>query len=289
MKGVVLAGGTGSRLFPLTAAINKHLLPVFDKPLIHYPIATLMLWGVRDIVIVSGQEHLRQLSKSLGVGTELGLRIEFVVQDRPSGIADGVRAAGAQIEGQHVALILGDNVFFGPGLGRSLSRIPQDDRAHVFLQTAADPRPYAVAEISDDGDIVGIEEKPSAPKSNLVIPGMYRYPPDVLTLIESLSPSERGELEITDLNLEYMHQRLLSAHRLPRGSLWIDAGTPESLLEASNFVRSVQSRLGILVSFLPEIAWRNDWISANEMRTLARRANLSWYAEEVLDRTEVGA
>lgn len=280
--GVVLAGGTGSRLGALTAAVNKHLLPIYDKPLIHYPIATLMLAGIREIVVVTSETHIQQFQLALGDGSALGISIKFGIQTHPRGISDGLLSATEHIGGRGVALILGDNVFFGPGMGTSLADIPPDDRAHIFAQTVTDPRPYATLEFDIEGRPIDIVEKPARPLSNSVVPGLYWLPGDALAMVETLKPSERGELEITDLNLAYLNAGRLSVHQLPRGSFWIDAGTPESLLVASNFVHTIQQRQGLMVGLLEEIAWRQGWISTHEFRMLSRGKTWEQYADGII-------
>lgn len=259
MRGIVLAGGQGTRLGHLTRAVNKHLLPVYDKPLLHYPVAMLMLAGVRDIAIVTSPAHVDQIATTMGDGSEFGVAFEYVHQPRPSGIADGLSACRDFVKGERVALVLGDNVFFGPGLGRSLADLPDDDCAHIFAHTVSDPRPYATVVLDDANLPVAIEEKPVQPRSNLVVPGLYWLPADAISLASQLLPGPRGEMEITDLNRLYMERNRLRVHRLPRGSFWIDAGTPDSLFVAANFVRTVQQRQGLSVASLVEIAVTQGW------------------------------
>jgi glucose-1-phosphate thymidylyltransferase len=285
MKGVLLAGGKGSRLHPITLAVNKHLLPVFDKPLIHYPIATLMLAGIRQIAVVSSQAHSSQVARVIGDGEQFGVSFTMLVQDEPRGIADGLTVAADFLAGSGCALVLGDNIFYGPGLGSALSRIPGDSNAHVFLQTVADPRPYACASLSAGGEIIGLEEKPMVPKSNMVIPGLYWLPDDAVRIAGSLRPSARGEIEVTDLNREFLRQGRLRAHKLPRGSFWIDAGTPDSLLVAANFVRTIQDRQGLKVACLEEIAWRKGWIEDQAFLDLARSTQSENYARALIEST----
>jgi glucose-1-phosphate thymidylyltransferase len=284
MKGILLAGGRGSRLGPLTRAINKHLLPVFDKPLVHYSLSTLLLAGVREVAIVSSRDHVSQLELTLGSGDELGVSFSYVVQHEPKGIADGLAVCADFLAGDRCALVLGDNVLFGPGLGTSLAGIPEDGQAHIFAQTVSDPRPYAVVSLSGQGLPIDLIEKPTEPRSNLAVPGLYWLPSDAPSLAQSLAPSDRGEIEITDLNREYLRRSKLVVHHLPRGSFWIDAGTPDSLLVASNFVKTVQERQGLMVSYLPEISWRQGWIRDEDFLTLAEQSSMRDYAMALIDR-----
>lgn len=255
----MLAGGRGTRLGSLTRAVNKHLLPVYDKPLLHYPVATLMLAGVRDIAIVTSPAHSDQVAATMGDGSEFGVKFQYVHQARPGGIADGLAACRDFAAGKRVALVLGDNVFYGPGLGRSLAELSDDGYAHIFAHTVADPRPYATVVLDDFDSPIAIDEKPVEPRSNLAVPGLYWLPADAVRLAAQLMPGPRGELEITDLNRLYMQEGRLKVHRLPRGSFWIDAGTPDSLFTAANFVRTVQQRQGLSVASLVEIAKTQGW------------------------------
>lgn len=286
MKGIVLAGGSGSRLIPLTLGVNKHLLPVHDKPLIYYPLATLMLAGIRDIAIVCRQEDLSGFVRLLGDGSSLGLNLTFVHQDAPLGIAHGLLVGRAHAEGHRVCLILGDNVFAGRGLGESLGGFASGDHADIFAHRVADPRPYAVVELDGAGRPMAIEEKPANPRSALVVPGLYFFPPDCFDLASQLPPSPRGEFEVTDLNRTYLELGRLDVTVLPRGTTWFDAGSTNTLIDCSAFVRVTEDRQAQKLGCVQEVAWRQGWISSEELLELAQQFRGSPYSSYLVDLLE---
>ncbi len=286
-KGLILAGGTGSRLAPLTRVVNKHLLPVFDKPMIYYPLTTLMLADIRDITIVTNPESVDQIKSLLGDGTQWGLNLHYRIQDRPDGIASGLRVAAANLGGHNVALILGDNIFFGAGLAHTLeTAMTENQGATIFGYEVANPSAFGVASIDANGRVLTIEEKPANPKSRIAVTGLYFYAPDVFDVIERLRPSARAELEITDLNRLYLDQRRLQLRNLGRGVAWLDGGTPEDLYEAGQFVKVVQDRTGLHVACPEEIAYRRGFIDRQAFARLAETvaaSNYRTYLLRVLD------
>lgn len=265
MKGILLAGGHGSRLGPLAVATSKQLLPVYDKPLIFYPLSTLMLAGVREVLIIAKSRDLAPIKELFGDGSSLGLSMQYASQDEPKGIAEALLIGEEFLAGSRSCLVLGDNLFHGAGLGRSLCEVSQDDAATVLAYSVNDPRPYAVVEFDAKDVAIDLEEKPLEPRSSWVVPGLYFFPQDAPVLARNLKPSRRGELEITDLNLEYLRQRRLHVRRLPRGTVWIDAGTPSSLLAASQYVQTIADRQGLIVSCPEEIALNSGWISTQDL------------------------
>jgi glucose-1-phosphate thymidylyltransferase len=270
VKGIVLAGGNGTRLWPLTAVTSKQLLPVYDKPLVYYPISTLMLAGIRDILIIARPEDLQQFKSLLGSGENFGIKIQYQTQERASGIAEAFIIGEKFIGSDSVCLILGDNIFYGQGLGQQLGSIRIEDEATIFGYEVVDPQRYGVIEIDEFGKPLSIVEKPQSPKSKLAVPGIYFYPSGVVELAKSLSPSSRGELEITDLNLIYLEKRKLSCRILGRGTVWFDTGTIESLNDASNFLRVLEDRQGIKVGIPEEIAYVMNYLDLNELRRILR-------------------
>jgi glucose-1-phosphate thymidylyltransferase len=274
VKGIVLAGGNGTRLWPLTAVTSKQLLPVYDKPLVYYPISTLMLAGIRDVLIIARPEDLQQFKSLLGSGENFGIKIQYQTQERASGIAEAFLIGEEFIGSDSVCLILGDNIFYGQGLGQQLGSIRIEDEATIFGYEVVDPQRYGVIEIDEFGKPLSIVEKPQYPKSKLAVPGIYFYPSGVVELAKSLSPSSRGELEITDLNLIYLEKRRLSCRILGRGTVWFDTGTIESLNDASNFLRVLEDRQGIKVGIPEEIAYFMNYLDLNELRRI-----LSTYPE----------
>ena len=282
MKGIILAGGTGSRLHPITQGISKQLTPVYDKPMIYYPLSTLMLAGIRDILIITTPTDQEQFQRLLGDGSRFGINLEYKVQPSPDGLAQAFILGADFIGNDPVALVLGDNIFYGPGLGTQLATYEQKDGATVFAYRVADPRAYGVVEFDENFNALSIEEKPENPKSDYAIPGLYFYDSKVVEYARQIKPSPRGELEITDLNRVYLEQGKLKVEVLPRGTAWLDTGTFDSLADATNFIRTVQSRQGLSVGCPEEIAWRHGWLSDEQLRHLATPPVKSGYRSYLL-------
>lgn len=282
MKGIILAGGTGSRLHPITQGISKQLTPVYDKPMIYYPLSTLMLAGIRDILIITTPADQEQFQRLLGDGSRFGINLEYKVQPSPDGLAQAFILGADFIGNDPVALVLGDNIFYGPGLGTQLATYEQKDGATVFAYRVADPRAYGVVEFDEDFNALSIEEKPENPKSDYAIPGLYFYDSKVVEYARQIKPSPRGELEITDLNRVYLEQGKLKVEVLPRGTAWLDTGTFDSLADATNFIRTVQSRQGLSVGCPEEIAWRHGWLSDEQLRDIAAPLVKSGYGSYLL-------
>ena len=282
MKGIILAGGTGSRLHPITQGISKQLTPVYDKPMIYYPLSTLMLAGIRDILIITTPADQEQFKRLLGDGSRFDINLEYKVQPSPDGLAQAFILGADFIGNDPVALVLGDNIFYGPGLGTQLATYEQKDGATVFAYRVADPRAYGVVEFDEDFNALSIEEKPENPKSDYAIPGLYFYDSKVVEYARQIKPSPRGELEITDLNRVYLEQGKLKVEVLPRGTAWLDTGTFDSLADATNFIRTVQSRQGLSVGCPEEIAWRHGWLSDEQLREIATPLVKSGYGSYLL-------
>jgi glucose-1-phosphate thymidylyltransferase len=268
MKGIVLAGGTGSRLWPITKGVSKQLLPVYDKPLIHYPLGTLFLAGIREILIITTPEDLTSFQKLLGDGSQYGVSFEYKTQAKPNGLAEAFILGEEFINNQNVALILGDNIFHGVGLGRQLGNIDCTNFAHIFAYKVSDPEHYGVVEFDVDGKVISIEEKPMKPKSNYAVPGLYFYNNDVTEIAKSIQPSTRGELEITAVNEIYRKNQKLHTTVLERGTTWFDTGTVETLQAAANYVQIIEKRQGYKIGCLEEIAFSNKWISKENLEEL---------------------
>lgn len=260
MKGIILAGGRGTRLYPLTSVVSKQLLPVYDKPLIYYPLSTLMLAGIQEILVITTPGDVGIFQHTLGDGSQFGIRLTYQVQPTPSGLAQGIIIAEDFLKGENFAFILGDNIFHGPGLGRDLVKFGGIKGAQIFGFAVAKPEQYGVVELDEDGHIVSIEEKPQHPKSNLAITGLYFYDSKAIEFAKNLKPSHRGELEITDLNLKYLQQNQLTLTILPRGTAWLDTGTFEDLHDAATFVRLVEERTGVRVGDPSDVARTQGWI-----------------------------
>jgi glucose-1-phosphate thymidylyltransferase len=277
MKGIILAGGNGSRLSPLTLGVSKQLMPVYDKPMIYYPLSTLMSAGIKEILIVTKLEDQISFKRLLGDGSQLGIRLSYAIQDKPRGLADAIIVADEFIGDCPVALILGDNLFYGSGLGRQLEDKSTISGASIYAYWVAEPSAYGVVEFDKHGRAISLVEKPKNPKSNFVVPGLYFYDSTVSRRARSLSPSTRGELEITDLNLTYLKDGLLQVEVLPRGTAWLDTGSFDALAEASDFIRTIEKRQGLKVGSPEEIAWRKGFIDDASFLSLASTFGSSGY------------
>ena len=279
MKGIILAGGTGSRLWPITKGVSKQLLPVYDKPMIHYPLDTLMGAGLRDVLIITTPDDSESVSRLLGDGTELGMNIQYAVQPSPDGLAQAFLIGADFLAGDQAALVLGDNLFYGPSLGRKLSTLTTQVGANVFAYEVANPSEYGVVEFNADGVAISIEEKPTAPKSNFAVPGLYFYDETVVDVVKHIKPSARGELEITSVNDHYLQAGTLTVSVLERGTAWLDTGTFRSLQDAGEFVRVIEDRTGTKIACIEETAWRNGWITDEKLLQHADALAKSGYGD----------
>jgi glucose-1-phosphate thymidylyltransferase len=284
MKGIVLAGGSGTRLAPITSVVSKQLLPIYDKPLIYYPISTLMLSGIREQLIITTARDQKAFQTLLGDGSRFGMSFEYAIQESPRGLAESFIIGRTFVGRSKVALALGDNLFHGSGLGFQLKELTDRDGATIFAYKVSDPQNYGVIQFDSAGKALSLEEKPAFPKSNFAVPGLYFYENSVLDIAVAVKPSERGELEITSVNQEYLLQNKLNVQVLPRGTAWLDTGTPENLLAASTYVKIIEARQGFKIACLEEIAWRNKWISDTELVSGTNKNNdYQNYLESLLE------
>ncbi|MDA4101844.1 glucose-1-phosphate thymidylyltransferase RfbA [Mycolicibacterium monacense] len=283
MRGIILAGGSGTRLHPITLGISKQLVPVYDKPMVYYPLSTLMLAGVRDILVITTPHDAEGFARLLGDGSQFGVSITFAQQPSPDGLAQAFVIGADFIGAERVALVLGDNLLYGPGLGNQLERFSSVSGGAIFAYWVAEPSAYGVIEFDHNGAAVSLEEKPKHPKSNYAIPGLYFYDNDVVEIARNLTPSERGEYEITDVNRAYLVERRLQVEVLPRGTAWLDTGTFDQMTDAAEYVRTMERRTGLKIGVPEEIAWRKGYLTDDELRTRAEMLVKSGYGTYLLD------
>lgn len=283
MKGIILAGGSGTRLHPLTLAVSKQLMPIYDKPMIYYPLSVLMMAGIHEVLIISTPHDLPQFEKLLGDGSQIGCQLSYKVQPEPNGLAQAFVIGEEFIGNDQVALILGDNIFYGSGLGTLLKRNNQPQGGIIYAYHVTDPERYGVVEFDPDGQVISIEEKPTIPKSNYAVPGLYFYDNEVIEIAKKIKPSPRGEYEITDVNKEYLKRGKLSVSVLNRGTAWLDTGTIDSLLQASQFVQVIEQRQGFKIGCIEEVAYRMGYINASQLQKIAQPLVKSGYGEYLLN------
>lgn len=283
MKGIILAGGSGTRLFPMTKVVSKQLVPIYDKPMIYYPLSVLMLANIREVLLISNPEYIDLYKGLLGDGSQVGMKIEYKIQEKPRGLADAFIVGEEFIGDDNVCLILGDNVFYGYGFSGILKEAGNlQDGGLIFGYYVNNPKEFGVIEFDDDMKAISIEEKPEKPKSHYAVPGLYFYDNSVIDIAKNIKPSARGEIEITDVNRTYMEQNRLKVNVLGRGFAWLDTGTPDGLLEAANFVNTIQNRQGLKVSCIEEIAYKRDWISKQQLLVLANNLKKTEYGEYLM-------
>ncbi|MGV1034559.1 MAG: glucose-1-phosphate thymidylyltransferase RfbA [Microbacteriaceae bacterium] len=288
MRGIILAGGSGTRLWPITKGISKQLMPIYDKPMIYYPLSTLMMAGIREILIITTPEYNEQFKALLGDGSQLGIELHYAVQSAPNGLAEAFIIGEEFIGTEKVALVLGDNIFHGSALGTALQNNTDVEGGTIFAYQVSNPKAYGVVEFDSTMTAVSIEEKPTRPKSNYAVPGLYFYDSEVVTIAKSIAPSARGELEISSVNEEYLARGKLSVEVLDRGTAWLDTGTFESMMQASEYVRVIEARQGFKIGCIEEVAWRNEWISSEELRSLIEPLSKSGYGEYLRQLLELG-
>ena len=286
MRGIILAGGSGTRLHPITMGISKQLLPVYDKPMIYYPLSTLMMAGIRDILVITTPHDAAGFQRLLGDGSQFAINLSYVTQAQPDGLAQAFVLGANHIGNESAALVLGDNIFYGPGLGTNLSRFQNISGGAIFAYWVANPSAYGVVEFGADGMALSLEEKPETPKSNFAVPGLYFYDNDVIEIAKGLKKSARGEYEITEVNQIYLNRGRLAVEVMARGTAWLDTGTFDSLLDASDFVRTLERRQGLKVSVPEEVAWRRGWITDEELAERARAVVKSGYGGYLLELLE---
>ncbi|MDX9901647.1 MAG: glucose-1-phosphate thymidylyltransferase RfbA [Aliarcobacter sp.] len=288
MKGIILAGGSGTRLYPITKGVSKQLVPIYDKPMIYYPLSVLMLAGIKEVLIISTPNDLPRFEELLGDGSDLGMKFSYVVQPSPDGLAQAFILGEKFLDGHDACLVLGDNIFYGHGLtkllAQSVKNVKEENKATVFGYYVKDPERYGVAEFNDNGDVISIEEKPNDPKSNYAVVGLYFYPSDVVKKAKDVKPSHRGELEITTLNQDYLNENRLKVELMGRGYAWLDTGTHESLLEASSFIQTIENRQSLKVACLEEIAYEMGYISKEKLLELAEPLKKNQYGQYLISR-----